>query len=164
MIDHHRRARDIVRKMTVKEKVAQLSAVWLNIEEDGTFSFRETHDGFIRESRGNPKTILRHGIGQITRPLGTRPIDGAAGVRGLNRIQKYLVENTRLKIPALAHEECLPGLMAKGATLFPSSLNYGSLCDEELVGKIGAAIGSDLSSAGSWQGLAPVLDVSRDAC
>jgi beta-glucosidase len=148
--------------MTVKEKVAQLCAVWLNIEENGTFSFREASDGFITGSAGNPETILRHGIGQITRPLGTRPINAAAGVRGLNRVQKYLVESTRLGIPALAHEECLPGLMAKGSTLFPASLNYGSLWDEELVRKIGAAIGAELYSAGSRQGLAPVLDVSRD--
>ena len=162
MIDHQRRARDLVRRMTIREKVVQLCSVWLNIEEDGSFSFREAHDGFIRESAGNPETILKDGIGQITRPLGTRPIGAAAGVRGLNRVQKYLVERTRLKIPALAHEECLPGLMAQGATLFPTSLNYGSLWDEELVRKIGSAIGSELYSAGSRQGLAPVLDVSRD--
>lgn len=163
MIDHRRRTRDLLRRMTVKEKVAQLCAVWLNIEEDGSFSFREAYDGFIRESEGNPETILKNGIGQITRPLGTRPIDAAAGVRGFNRVQKFLVEGTRLGIPALAHEECLPGLLAKGSTLFPTSLNYGSLWDEELVRKIGAAIGSELYSAGSRQGLAPVLDVSRDA-
>ena len=163
MIDHQRRARNLVRRMTVKEKVAQLCAVWLNIEENGTFSFREASDGFITQSLGNPETILKHGIGQITRPLGTRPIDPVAGVRGLNKVQKYLVESTRLGIPALAHEECLPGLMAKGSTLFPTSLNYGSLWDEELARKIGAAIGAELYSAGSRQGLAPVLDVSRDA-
>jgi beta-xylosidase len=163
MIDHRRRARDLLRRMTVKEKVAQLCAAWLSIEEDGSFSFREAYDGFISESEGNPETILKNGIGQITRPLGTRPIDAAAGVRGFNRVQKFLVEGTRLGIPALAHEECLPGLLAKGSTLFPTSLNYGSLWDEELVRRIGASIGSELYSAGSRQGLAPVLDVSRDA-
>jgi beta-glucosidase len=149
--------------MTLGEKVAQLCAVWLNIEEDGSFSFRESYDGFTRESLGSPETALKNGIGQITRPLGTRPVDPVAGIKGFNRVQKYLVESTRLRIPALAHEECLPGLMAKGSTLFPASLNYGSLWDEELVRRIGSAIGSELYSAGSRQGLAPVLDVSRDA-
>jgi beta-glucosidase len=149
--------------MTVKEKVAQLYSVWLRIEEDGTFRFREAHDGFIKESSADPEAILAHGIGQITRPLGTRPVDPRSAVKGLNRVQKYLVERTRLKIPALAHEECLPGLMAKGATLFPAAINYGSLWDEELMFRVAAAIGEELYCVGSRQGLSPVLDVSRDA-
>jgi hypothetical protein len=45
-------------------------------------------------------------------------------VRGLNALQKFLVEGTRLGIPALAHEECMPGLMAKGATLFPAGIEH----------------------------------------
>ncbi len=163
MIDHQKRARELVGKMTAKEKVAQLCSVWLRIEEDGSFSFREARDGFIKDSSGKAETILAHGIGQITRPLGTRPVDARSGVRGLNRIQKYLVEGTRLKIPALAHEECLPGLMAKGATLFPAAINYGSLWDEELMSRVAKAIGEELYCVGSRQGLSPVLDVSRDA-
>jgi beta-xylosidase len=162
MIDHRERAKVLIEKMNIKEKVAQLHAVWLNIEEDGSFAFRRAYDGFIEESSAEPGSILKHGIGQITRPLGTRPIDAASCVRGLNRIQKYLVEQTRLKIPALAHEECLPGLMAKGATLFPAAINFGSLWDEELMREIAAAIGKELYSVGARQGLAPVADVSRD--
>jgi beta-xylosidase len=162
MSSHHERARQLVRKMTVKEKVAQLFSVWLTIEEDGSFTFRKAHDGFIEESSADPGSVLRNGIGQITRPLGTRPVEARSCVRGLNRIQKYLVERTRLKIPALAHEECLPGLMAKGATLFPAAINYGSMWDEELMREVAAAIGSELHGVGARQGLAPVADVSRD--
>jgi beta-xylosidase len=162
MINHRQRAHGLLRKMNVKEKVAQLHSVWLSIEEDGSFAFRKAVNGFIEESRSEPDSILKHGIGQITRPLGTRPIEARSCVRGLNRIQKYLMERTRLKIPALPHEECLPGLMARGATLFPAAINYGSLWDEELVKEVAAAIGSELYSVGARQGLAPVLDVSRD--
>jgi beta-xylosidase len=162
MSDYHERARELLKKMNVKEKVAQLHSLWLNIEEDGSFTFRKAHDGFIEESSADPDSILRHGIGQITRPLGTRPVEAASCVRGLNRIQKYLVERTRLKIPALAHEECLTGLMAKGATLFPAAINYGSLWDEALMSEIAGAIGEELYSVGARQGLAPVADVSRD--
>ena len=162
MASHEDRARELVQKMTVKEKVAQLYSVWLKIEEDGTFSFREALDGFTKDTIADPGLILKDGVGQITRPLGTRPVDARSCVMGLNRIQKYLVEHTRLKIPALAHEECLPGLMAKGATLFPAAINYGSLWDEELMTRVADAIGKELYSVGSRQGLSPVLDVCRD--
>jgi beta-xylosidase len=162
MVNHLQRARGLVRRMNVKEKVAQLYSVWLSIEEDGSFAFRRALDGFVEESASDPEAIFKHGIGQITRPLGTRPVEARSCIRGLNRIQKYLVEHTRLKIPALAHEECLPGLMAKGATLFPAAINFGSLWDEQLMQKVAAAIGAELYSVGARQGLAPVLDVSRD--
>jgi beta-glucosidase len=149
--------------MRTIEKAAQLYSVWLKIGEDGSVAFREVHDGFIRDASDDPREVLQNGVGQITRPLGTRPVDAKSCVRGLNALQKFLVERTRLGIPALAHEECLPGLMAKGATLFPSALNFGSMWDEELMAEVAGVIGAELCSVGSRQGLAPVLDVCRDA-
>lgn len=163
MTSHAERARSLVARMTLTEKVAQLCSVWVNIEEDGGLSFRQAGDGFIKDGVGDPLPLLKDGIGHITRPLGTRPVEAARGLRGLNRVQKYLVEHTRLGVPALAHEECLAGLLAKGATLFPAGINYGSLWDERLMRRIAEAIGEELYSAGSRQGLAPVLDVCRDA-
>jgi beta-glucosidase len=162
-MNHRERAVGLVQKMTTAEKVAQLHSVWLEIGEDGSFAFRKAHDGFIKDANEDPREALRDGIGQITRPLGTRPVDAKRCVRSLNALQKHLVEHTRLGIPALAHEECLPGLMAKGATLFPSAINFGSMWDEQLMEEAAAAIGAELCSVGSRQGLAPVLDVSRDA-
>ncbi len=162
MSEHAERAESLLGKMRLSEKVAQLYAVWLRIEEDGSFAFRGVSDGFIEADTADPREIVKDGIGQITRPLGTRAIDAAKGVRGLNLLQKFLIEHTRLGIPALAHEECLPGLMAKGATLFPAGVNFGSLWDDEMLARIAAAIGDELASVGARQGLSPVLDVSRD--
>ena len=163
MSSHAERAKALVAKMTLTEKVAQLCSLWVNIEEDGGISFRQAADGFIKDGVGDPLQVLKEGIGHITRPLGTRPVEAARGLRGFNRVQKYLVEHTRLGIPALAHEECLPGLLAKGATLFPAGINFGSLWDEQLMGRVAGAIGEELHSGGSRQGLAPMLDVCRDA-
>ena len=97
------------------------------------------------------------------RTLGTRPAEAKSVVRGLNLLQKFLVEKTRLGIPAISHEECLAGLMAKGATLFPAAINYRSLWDDELMHQIARPIGDELVSVGGKQALSPVLDVSRDA-
>ncbi len=57
------------------------------------------------------------------------------------------MEETRLGIPALFHEECLVGLLCKDATLFPSSLNYASTWDPALMQRIAAAIGDEARSA-----------------
>jgi beta-glucosidase len=108
------------------------------------------------------KTALRQGLGQISRALGSHGVDPRTGVRALNRLQKFLCEETRLGIPALSHEECLVGLMARGATMFPSALVYGATWNPDLVERAAEAIGREARSVGCHQGLAPVLDVSRD--
>jgi len=163
MQNHKARARELLVQMNMDEKVSQLMAVWLKINRDGTITLRDLKGFSVQESARDAYSVMRHGIGEITRPLGTHPITARDAVRGLNEIQKFLVEHTRLGIPALPHEECLAGVMADGATLFPAGINYGSLWDEELIERIGRAIGEELASVGAKQGLAPVVDVSRDA-
>jgi len=162
-VDHRKRASQLLEKMSIEEKAAQLYSVWLRISPDGTFTFRESAGDFFSEGALAPEQALQHGIGQITRPLGTRPADARGIVAGLNSVQKFLVENTRLGIPALPHEEALPGVMVKGATQFPSALNYASTWDPDLMERVGRAIGDELHSIGSRQALSPVLDVARDA-
>ena len=108
------------------------------------------------------KRALGHGLGQVSRALGSHGVDPLRGVRALNRLQKFLHEETRLGIPALSHEECLVGLMARGATLFPSALAYSATWNPELIERAAQAIGREARSVGCHEVLAPMLDVSRD--
>ena len=156
------RADDLLSRMTLEEKIGQMHAVWLFLNENGEHVVRS--DQFTGESDADTlRQMLSHGLGQITRPLGTRSIDPAEGVRALNALQKFMMEETRLGIPVMSHEECLSGLMIKGATLFPSALNYGATWNPSLIEEVGQMIGKEARSVGCHQGLAPVLDVARDA-
>lgn len=156
------RVADLLGRMTIEEKIGQMHAVWLFLEEDG--NHRTRSDQFTGSSDPETlKSMLSSGLGQVTRPLGTRSIDAAEGVRALNALQKFMVEETRLGIPVMSHEECLSGLMIKGATLFPSSLSFGATFNPDLIEKVGAEIGREARAIGCHQGLAPVLDVARDA-
>ncbi|MFJ3456169.1 glycoside hydrolase family 3 N-terminal domain-containing protein [Scandinavium goeteborgense] len=158
------RVADLLARMTPEEKFAQMHAYWLVLSETG--DHRERSDmsdefaGVSAQASLNERLTL--GVGQITRPLGTHIVDARTGVRAANRLQKMLVEETRLGIPALFHEECLVGLLCKDATLFPSPLNYGSTWDPQLIRHAAACIGNEARATGCHQGLAPVLDVSRD--
>lgn len=158
------RVADLLARMTPAEKYAQMHAFWLIL--DGNGKHRERSD-LSDDFAGHKQTLaleeqLALGAGQITRPLGTHVVSPAEGVRALNRLQKMLVEETRLGIPAMFHEECLVGLLCKDATLFPSSLSYASTWDPQLMEQIAGAIRDEAQSVGCHQGLAPVLDVSRD--
>jgi beta-glucosidase len=155
------RANDLLARMTFEEKTAQMHALWLILAEDG--QHRPRQDDFTGGT--DPAAIkkaLGHGLGQISRALGSHGVDARTGVRALNRLQKFLCEETRLGIPVLSHEECLVGLMARGATMFPSALAYSATWNPDLVERVAEAIGREARSVGCRQGLAPVLDVSRD--
>jgi beta-glucosidase-like glycosyl hydrolase len=155
------RVSDLLGRMTLPEKIAQMHSCWLILSADGNHRIRT--DAFCQTATTNDiKEMLRLGVGEITRPLGTRPVDPKEGVRALNGLQKFLVEETRLGVPAISHEECLTGLMVKGATLFPSALNYGSTWNPNLIEAVGKEIAREAKQIGCHQGLAPVLDVSRD--
>lgn len=158
------RVTDLLSRMTDEEKFAQMHAFWLILSADGLHKERtDMSDEFSGAgAQASLQERIKLGIGQITRPLGTHIVDAREGVRAANKLQRTLIEETRLGIPALFHEECLVGLLCKDATLFPSSLNYGSTWDLELVERAAAAIGQEARSTGCHQGLAPVLDVSRD--
>jgi len=156
------RVDDLLSRMMLEEKIAQMHAAWLHLSEDGEHKIRT--DRFTGASEEEAvKRIVSFGLGQITRPLGTSSVEPRQGVRALNKLQKFLMEKTRLGIPVLSHEECLSGLMARDATMFPSSLAYGATWNPELIKRVGAAIGAECLSVGARQGLAPVLDVARDA-
>jgi beta-glucosidase-like glycosyl hydrolase len=155
---HAQRAERLLARMTLEEKLAQLVGLWVgHAGPDGVAPMQDT-------VRGAPafEEFARHGLGQITRPFGTVPVDPLEGARALARRQRWLVDHTRLGIPALVHEECLTGVSAWQATTYPAPPCWGASFHPELVERMGAAIGSQLRALGIHQGLAPVLDVVRD--
>ncbi|WP_261642942.1 glycoside hydrolase family 3 N-terminal domain-containing protein [Erwinia mallotivora] len=158
------RAADLLARMTLDEKIAQMHARWLTIGEDGTVSERsDVSDAFShRKDASSFEERLLLGVGQITRPFGTQPVDPQQGYHALNQLQARIIASNRFGIPAMFHEECLNGLMCAGATLFPSALNMASSWHPELVKRAAHWIGEEARSIGCHQGLAPVLDVSRD--
>ena len=146
--------------MTIKEKVAQLFGVWVGASSEGGQVAPHQHD--MKEPMPL-EDLLPHGLGQLTRPFGTHPVDAGMGALSLMRTQQRIAEANRFGIPAMAHEECLAGFAAWGATAYPVPLSWGATFNPELIGRVGGAIGGDLHSVGVHQGLAPVLDVVRDA-
>jgi beta-glucosidase-like glycosyl hydrolase len=156
------RVEDLLARMTLEEKQAQLHGLWMVLATDGRHSLRG-QGGFIDSTAHEDLDILlRKGLGQVTRALGTHGVAPAQGLAALNALQRYLTRETRLGIPAMSHEECLTGLMARGATLFPCALAMGASWDPELVEELARTIGNEAREVGCSMGLAPVLDVSRD--
>ena len=145
------RVADLLARMTLEEKLAQLGSCW---------SFELLTHSAIDPARASAR--MGHGIGQITRVAGATNL-GRRGVAELaNAIQRYLVEETRLGIPAIVHEECLHGLLAVDSVCFPQSIGQAATWDPELVTAMTARLGRELRAAGAQQALAPILDITRD--
>jgi beta-xylosidase len=155
------RVADLLARMTLEEKLAQLGSVWVGASGDGD-GVAPRQDEFSDE-QPPLEELISHGLGQLTRVFGTRPVEPAAGISALAALQEQIVAASRFGIPAVAHEECLTGFAAWSATIFPTPLAWGASFDPALVGEMAAAIGRGMYAAGIHQGLAPVLDVARDA-
>ncbi|MDQ0675053.1 beta-xylosidase [Pseudarthrobacter siccitolerans] len=154
------RADSLIAAMTLREKTAQLYGVWVGASSEGG-------EVAPHQNEMNPDVdldqILPDGLGQLTRPFGTAPVDPALGALSLQRTQQRIAAANRFGIPALVHEECLAGFATWQATAYPVPLAWGATFNADLIRTMGAAIGADMRSLGVHQGLAPVLDVVRDA-
>jgi beta-glucosidase len=145
------RVADLLARMTVEEKVAQLGSVW---------SFTIVGHGTLQLDRAAGH--LANGIGQITRVAGATNLDAPEVAVLGNEIQRYLLEETRLGIPAIFHEESLHGLLARDAPCFQQSIGAAAAWDPELVEAMATTLRRRMLATGARHALAPVLDVTRD--
>ena len=146
-----RRCAELLGRMTLEEKIAQLRAVWVtDLLEDGRFS-REKAEGHLAK-----------GVGQVSRVAGVSGLPVREAAAAAYAIQDYLRHNTRLGVPAILHEECLCGFQARGTTSFPQAIGLASAWNPDLIERIGAAIRKEMRAVGTHQALGPVLDLVRD--
>lgn len=156
-----KRVADLLGRMTLEEKVAQLTSAWVGIDSDDAVAPHQ-HDFAAEANKPDWASLIAGGLGQLTRPYGTAPVEPAVGARSLTRMQSDIMAANRFGIPAVAHEECLAGFTAWQATIFPVPLAWGASFDPDLVERMAASIGTGMLALGVHQGLAPVLDVTRD--
>jgi beta-glucosidase len=145
------RTRDLLARMTLEEKLAQLGAVWASALLES--------DRFAPEKA---KALLAHGTGHVTRIGGSTLLGPAETAAIVNDLQRHLLEETRLGIPAIVHEESCAGYTAKGATQFPQAIGLAATFDPELARAMADVIRVQMRAVGALQTLAPVLDVARD--
>ncbi len=134
------RVRDLLKRMTLEEKIAQLQCEIREIE--GKEMFGEAGIG---------------GLGIILRPLTAREAAQKA-----NKLQQLSLEKTRLGIPIIIHDEALHGLLANSATSFPQAIGLASTWDTDLMARVATVIGQETRSRGIQQALSPVVNIARD--
>ena len=145
------RVEDLLDRMTLEEKAAQLGSVWVfQLLESDSFSVAKA------------KELLSAGIGHITRVSGASNFAPPTAARVANSIQAYLVNETRLGIPAIVHEEICSGLMAAESTVFPQAIGVASTWEPALAEAMADLVRREMRAMGAHQGLSPVLDIGRD--
>lgn len=153
-----RRVKDLLSRMTLKEKIAQMLCIWQQksstmVDEKGRFDLQKAKSHFKD----------RAGLGQVGRPSDAGGGRNAREMAELtNDIQKFFVENTRLGIPVVFHEECLHGHAAVDGTSFSQPIGLGATFDPELVRRLFEMTAAEARARGTHQALTPVVDVARE--
>ena len=148
------RVEDLLKRMTIEEKVYQMCAIRLGEGDEIFKNSGKYNPSFVKEQMGS------HGIGHVSCP--TSDMDASNSIKTINAIQKIAVENTRLGIPVIVNDEALHGIKGKGATSYPQAIALSCTWDLELMGRIGKAIGEEAADRGIRQVLSPTLDLARD--
>jgi beta-glucosidase len=152
------RVRDLLSRMTLEEKASQMVCIWnkkaeMLLDEQGNFDEAKARDHF---GHGN-------GLGQVGRPSDS---GGGKNPRAMaeltNAIQRFFVENSRLGIPIIFHEECLHGHAGIDATSFSQPIGLGATFDPNLIERLFAMTAAEVRARGAQQALTPVVDVARD--
>ncbi|MDT0270705.1 glycoside hydrolase family 3 N-terminal domain-containing protein [Streptomyces sp. DSM 44915] len=156
------RAEALLAQLTLEEKLAQLGSIWPGSDTGAEDTDVAPLQHQVSNGQPDLADLLPHGLGQLTRPFGTLPVDPTEKAKLLAEDQRRIVAAGRFGIPALAHEECLTGFTAWQATIFPTPLAWGATFHPELVEHAARLIGESMRSVGIHQGLSPVLDVARD--
>ena len=163
------RVEDLLGRMTLEEKAWQMVSVNNEVKD----SIEISRNGNIDIDK--VKSLLPYGVGQITRLSETKggksqtsssertPMTPFENAELANKLQKYFVEETRLGIPAIFHEECLHGLVASHATSTPHPIAMAGTFNTELVEEVYAMIAKETRLRGGHQALTPVVDIARDA-
>ncbi len=152
------RVADLLSRMTLEEKVAQLTCLWAERPQVGPQTdFSNDRGDFSPEKA---RLVMKYGIGQIARQRERKgPREGAVFA---NAVQKWLIENSRLGIPAIFHDEILHGHMAQGSTSFPQPIALASSWDPDFISKVFTVAALETRARGSHQVLGPNLDVARE--
>jgi len=146
-----RRVADLLARMTLREKIAQLTGFWIPRPAAVIASGEIFSPDYFREK-------FPDGIGSI----GPSNIPLEQDVHYRNALQKFLREGTRLGIPALVHDEGCHGLMKPGSTSYPCPLGLASSWNPELFEEIYHAVAAEMRARGAQHALTPVIDVARD--
>lgn len=146
------RTEDLLQRMTLEEKLAQLQSVW--------HQRRQMEDARLQFVPEQAAQLMPHGIGHIARPSEFKTPKQTAEFN--NAAQRWLREHTRLGIPALMHEEALHGFVAFDATSFPQALALASSWSPEDMQAMTAIAALEMRATGAHWALSPVLDIGRD--
>jgi beta-glucosidase len=154
------RISDLISRMTLEEKTAQLRSAMMPMRMPGTNAQSPTADQKEEPLPDGAEELLKDGLGEIPHASGMRGPREMAEFT--NTVQKWVRENTRLGIPVLFHEECLHGHAARKGTSFPQALALASTWDPDLVEAVFSATALEVRTRGAQQCLTPVLDLARD--
>jgi beta-glucosidase len=144
------RVTDLLKRMTLEEKVAQLQSTHASRP-------KLTDDFFINTKKID--SMYKNGVGMIN-PAFDETMEQTIERR--NRLQNYLRTKTRLGIPVIFIDEAHHGLVQNKVDVFPHGIGLGSSWDTSLLTKIYDYVAGQASSRGTKLVLAPVVDVVRD--
>ena len=142
------RVNDLLNRMTLQEKIAQIS----HLQSWDVFDGQKLNTAKLAKMCGDKGYGFFEGF----------PLTAAQCRKNFRIIQTYLLEQTRLGIPGFSVAESLHGVVHEGSTIYPQNIAIGSTFNPALAYEMTKHIAGELNTIGVKQVLAPCIDVARE--
>lgn len=159
-------AKELLDKMTLQEKIGQLNQKLYGFgiyERNGEeISFSQEFKDEVEKYGGLGTLYGLYRADPWSQKNYENGLYGENAVKAYNKMQEYVLEHSRLRIPALLSTECPHGHQALDSYLLPVNLNMGATFNTELIHSAYSVCGKQLREMGVDLALISLLDVVRD--
>ena len=160
------RAEDLLSRMTLKEKVGQIAQPFKMFDEytieDGEIVLADNFKNFVKEYGGIGTVFSFFRADSWSKRGFGNGITLSMREKAYNTIQKYIVENSRLGIPALVEENAPHGLQVLDSTIYPTNLGVGATFDSEASYEMAECIAKECKNAGIHVPNSSLFDMACD--
>ena len=153
--DHSRKIEDLLKRMTLEEKVGQMTQLSIDTIAEG-------RDQAIKIDPAKlDRAIVKYGVGSILN-VADQALTLDRWHEIITQIQEAATKKTRLGIPMIYGIDSIHGAnYIQGATLFPQEIGMAATFNPELMKRASEIAAIETRAAGIPWSFSPVLDLGR---
>lgn len=159
--DAEKRAAEMVSKMTLAEKIGQMSQITVDLvckgQDTPPTSTLEIDADKVREA------VVKYHVGSILNAPGTRARTPQWWTKAVEQIQEVATKETRMKIPVIYGLDQIHGATyTAGSTMFPQEIGIAATWNPAHARKMGEITAYETRASNVPWNFSPVLDLGLD--
>ena len=153
---------DLISKMTLEEKVGQMTQINLTVIAKGPNRFSSSFPMEIDDSRAN-KALVDFKVGSVLNTINNTAQKPSVWFKNISKIQEISMNENRLRIPVIYGIDAIHGTTyTDGATMFPQQITTAASWNPENAYNMAQVCAYETRASSIPWNFSPVLDLGLD--